>query len=63
MTLPRYTKLHRHWKQHPRAEWLIAGYLGYKPKAESEAAPDFGGFLGEIGNLPGVVKVDDAGLD
>jgi hypothetical protein len=31
VTIPRYRALHRHWRQHPRPEWLIAGYIGYKP--------------------------------
>lgn len=32
MTLPRYRALHAHWQRYPRPEWLIAGYLGFKPK-------------------------------
>jgi hypothetical protein len=27
--------LFRHWRQHPRLEWLAAGYLGFKPPAET----------------------------
>jgi hypothetical protein len=34
MTIPRYGALHRHWRRHPRPEWLVAGYLGYKPPSE-----------------------------
>jgi hypothetical protein len=34
MTLPRYRALHRHWRRHPRPEWLIAGYLGFRPPPE-----------------------------
>lgn len=31
MTLPRYRALHEHWQRHPRVEWLVASYLGFKP--------------------------------
>ena len=31
MTLPRLQKLRDHWLKHPRVEWLVAGYLKYKP--------------------------------
>jgi hypothetical protein len=32
--------LRRHWRQHPRPEWLIAAYLKFKPIPEtSEARP------------------------
>lgn len=34
MTIPRYRALHRHWRRYPRPEWLIAGYLGYRPPPE-----------------------------
>jgi hypothetical protein len=27
--------LRRHWRSHPRPEWLIAGYLGFKPQPEA----------------------------
>jgi hypothetical protein len=23
--------MQRHWREQPRVEWLVAGYLGYKP--------------------------------
>ncbi|HUO88485.1 MAG TPA: hypothetical protein VMU08_04865 [Rhizomicrobium sp.] len=32
--MTRYRAVHRHWRRHPRPEWLIAAYLGYKPPAE-----------------------------
>jgi len=32
--MARYRAMHRHWRRHPRPEWLIAAYLGYKPPAE-----------------------------
>jgi hypothetical protein len=34
-TIPRYRALQQHWRRHPRAEWLIAGYLGFKPPADT----------------------------
>jgi hypothetical protein len=34
VTLADYTELHRHWRRRPRPEWLIAGYLKYKPPPE-----------------------------
>lgn len=38
MTLPRYRALHRHWRRHPRPEWLVAGYLGFRPPPEDAIA-------------------------
>lgn len=37
MTIPRYLALQAHWRMHPRPEWLIAGYLGFKPRPEPAA--------------------------
>jgi hypothetical protein len=34
MTIPRYVALQDHWRKYPRPEWLIAGYIGFKPKAD-----------------------------
>lgn len=34
-TIPRWLALQAHWRRHPRPEWLIAGYLGFKPPAEA----------------------------
>jgi hypothetical protein len=34
VTIPRYLALISHWRKHPRPEWLIAGYLGFKPAPE-----------------------------
>ena len=28
--------LQRHWRRHPRVEWLAAGYLGFKPTPDSD---------------------------
>lgn len=36
MTIPRYLALQAHWRRHPRPEWLIAGYLGFKPPPEEQ---------------------------
>jgi hypothetical protein len=30
--------LQAHWRRHPRPEWLVAGYLGFKPPAEPRPA-------------------------
>lgn len=38
ITIPRYRALQAHWRRHPRPEWLIAGYLGYKPIAPARSA-------------------------
>lgn len=35
ITLPRYLALQRHWRAHPRPEWLVAAYLGFKPQPET----------------------------
>jgi hypothetical protein len=35
VTIPRYLALQAHWRRHPRPEWLIAGYLGFKPPPEA----------------------------
>lgn len=37
ITLPRYYALQAHWRRFPRPEWLIAGYLGFKPSPEAVA--------------------------
>jgi hypothetical protein len=39
ITIPRYRLLAAHWRRFPRPEWLIAGYLGFKPKPEPMIAP------------------------
>jgi len=39
MTLPRVHALFRHWRRHPRLEWLAAGYLGYQPPPEEANSP------------------------
>lgn len=33
--MPRVHALFRHWRRHPRIEWLAAGYLGFKPPTET----------------------------
>jgi hypothetical protein len=33
ITIPRYRALQAHWARHPRPEWLIASYLGFRPIA------------------------------
>ena len=38
-TIPRYMAFQRHWRRHPRVEWLVAGYLGFKPTPEPDARP------------------------
>jgi hypothetical protein len=38
VTLPRLRALYAHWRRHPRPEWLIAGYLKYKPPREADLA-------------------------
>lgn len=46
MGLVEYTALQRHWEKHPRLEWLVAGFCGYKPK-EASSVPqkeETGGF-------------------
>jgi uncharacterized protein YfaT (DUF1175 family) len=36
MTIRRVRALNRHWKQHPRVEWLVAGFVGYEaPKRQA----------------------------
>jgi hypothetical protein len=36
MTFRRYRALQDYWRQHPPADFLVAGYLGYKPPGSSE---------------------------
>jgi type II secretory pathway component PulM len=34
----RLAELSRHWRTHPRLEWLAAAYLKYRPPEEKKAA-------------------------
>lgn len=68
ITLPRYRALNNHWRRNPRPEWLIAGYLGYKPApeitplrgAKRVAAPPtgaLGALFESLGGRPGKTVV------
>lgn len=52
--------LRRHWRIQPRPEWLIAGYLGFKPPPEvitaharPRPAPPTGALLSLFSSLGG----------
>lgn len=38
LTLPRYRALYRRFKDHPPVHWMVAAYLGIKPKTEMDLA-------------------------
>jgi hypothetical protein len=49
----RLTALHKHWRMHPRLEWLAAAYFKYEPKPDTkEDEPDKG--LLELFSLMGI---------
>jgi hypothetical protein len=71
MTIPRYLLLQEHWRTHPRPEWLLAGYLRFKPTPKpieariatagrARVAPPSGAMMGlftSLGGKPGQTVV------
>lgn len=51
--MTRYKALHRHWEQHPRAEWLVAGYLKYKPPVRAKSSDNPEDLFNFLGIVPG----------
>lgn len=53
--MKRLRALHRHWRRHPRVEWLVAGFVGYKPPADAikQKQSDGAELMGLFGMSPG----------
>jgi hypothetical protein len=52
MTLPRLYALNKYWEMHPSSHILVAAYMGYKPREQSD---------GNIGNI--IAEFSAAGFD
>lgn len=53
MTFPRLSALYRHWRRHPRVEWLAAAYLKYRPGPDAGMGTSGGGNMEQLARMFG----------
>ena len=47
--IPRIEALNRYWENHPPVQWMVASYLGIKPKGKSNQDGDIAQLMGMFG--------------
>jgi hypothetical protein len=46
--MPTVASMTKYWGKHPPVHILVAGYMGYKPETQSEAAPNLDATIAEL---------------